>query len=316
MNQFGLILLFLFILTHFIQIELLYAQTTSQIKFIKNYRRETIINDDKGVTLNQDNGKAPAPADGKAPTPADGKAPTPADGKAPTPADGKAPEPAPADGKAPETYDGKAPAPADGIAGSVIEGIVGVMILIIISLFVFKKYKQKMKNNAILTPGDYENVMPISGSIKDKELPTSPREIFISNNDQTIASNSTRNHQNYVVIFLQQEQNIIQQLRQELSKDIKNEIANHIKQDDSSNEKALLNQLREEIQVIKQRLSKQNDINHSNESILNIDDEVINKLREEALQDIKQEIKQSLRNKVPNVNIYIDFNRFNTSFEK
>ncbi|CAG8657708.1 6907_t:CDS:1, partial [Funneliformis caledonium] len=120
--------------------------------------------------------------------------------------------------------------------------------------------------NTIFSPRNYENVMPIAGSVKGKGLPTAPGEIFISHNDQTIASNSTRNHQNYnyehvvtfkdkalpsvpreisisnndqkiesnstrnhqnyVVISPQQEENIIQQLRQELSKDIKNEVAN------------------------------------------------------------------------------------------
>ncbi|CAG8697543.1 10212_t:CDS:2 [Funneliformis mosseae] len=224
----------------------------------KNYRRESIINDDKSdMGDHQEDGKAPEPS----------KTPT----VTPSPAVKK-----------------------DNTAGPVIGGIVRVIILIIISLFVFKKYKQKIKNDAILTPGDYENVKPMAGSVKDKGLPTAPGEIFISNNNQTITNNSTRNHQNYVVISPQQEENIIKQPGQELSKD---EIANLIKQDDSSNEKALLNQLREEIQVLKQRLNKQNDMNNSSETILNIEDEVINKLREEALQEIKQEIKQRLRNK-------------------
>ncbi|CAG8697553.1 10213_t:CDS:2, partial [Funneliformis mosseae] len=57
-------------------------------------------------------------------------------------------------------------------------------------------YKPKMKNT-IFSPRNYENVMPIAGSVKGKGLPTAPGEIFISHNDQTIASNSTRNHQNY-----------------------------------------------------------------------------------------------------------------------
>ncbi|CAG8697533.1 10211_t:CDS:2, partial [Funneliformis mosseae] len=193
MKQFGLIFLFLFILTHFLQIELLYAQTTSPIKFIKNYRRETLINNNKGVTLNQDAPKEPAPADGKAPSPAPGKAP------AKTP-DAKVPS----NGKVPAT----AKTPTATPSPAVKKDNTGVIVGSVIGGIIMKMLCQLLDQ------------------LKVKKLSTTPREIFISNNYQTIASNSTRNHQNYVVISPQQEENIIQQLRQELSKDIKNEVAN------------------------------------------------------------------------------------------
>jgi len=171
----------------------------------------------------------------------------------------------------------------NSLSKSIIGAIVGSLIticLVGLGFLLFKVYKNKKeRSKAIATPGsiiiEERNEPGITNngivSYEDKLLPPNPKEKVISNPGQefTIDSdNQKETAQNNSI-----GSDVIQNLRQELIKDIRKEMAEKSIGQDSLN-------------------------NNTNMSLTNIDKDIIDQMKQEVLQDIKQELKQNLRKEV------------------